>query len=166
MIPVIEETSCRVILILILFSGCVASVGAGDTEKTVDPCFMPEVFSECCSDNCRESVGTTICNLDSESLSIPVMLNKDAGIVLIDIRTNEEYMKYHIPGAVNYDYTDPFFIENLAQLNRTEPVIIYCRTGVKSGNTVPIMQELGFLCVFNMENGIEEWIRDGFPVIV
>lgn len=109
-IPVIHETSCFVILILILLSGCAASVGAGDTGKSVDPYTVSGVLPVYRSDNCRESVGTTICNPDSESLNAPIMQNEDTGIVIIDIRTPEEDVIYHIPGVGNYDYTDPFFL--------------------------------------------------------
>ncbi|AKG90678.1 Rhodanese-related sulfurtransferase [Geoglobus ahangari] len=85
--------------------------------------------------------------------------------VIIDIRTPQEYKAGHIPKAINIDYYSPTFKEELNKLDKSKTYLIYCRTGHRTGNTMPIMKELGFQKVYEIRGGITAWASKGYPVV-
>ena len=91
---------------------------------------------------------------------------KEADVVLLDVRTVEEFAEGHIEGAQQYDYyeTDSFK-SMLAGLDKTKTYLIYCRSGSRSGNAMRMMKEMGFSQVYNLDGGILAWRSAGLPVI-
>ncbi|HFA51381.1 MAG TPA: rhodanese-like domain-containing protein, partial [Bacteroidetes bacterium] len=45
-----------------------------------------------------------------------------------------------------------------------KPVLIYCRSGNRSGKAASAMQALGFKNIYNLDHGIKGWLADGLPV--
>ena len=82
---------------------------------------------------------------------------------LVDVRTPSEYANYHIPGAVNIDYKNDNFKEEFNKLDKKTPVLIYCRSGVRSGRARDILEKEGFK-VYNLDHGIKAWKAEGMPV--
>ena len=87
----------------------------------------------------------------------------EKGLVLLDIRTDGEIEAGHISGTESLDFYAPSFRDELAQLDREKAYLIYCRTGNRTGQTFRIMEELGFEKVYDMDGGITEWLRLGYP---
>jgi len=54
--------------------------------------------------------------------------------ILIDIRTPEEFAGGHLPGAINIDYYNPLFTQNLRQVASDKTVFIYCRSGNRTSD--------------------------------
>ncbi len=84
--------------------------------------------------------------------------------LVIDIRTPEEYSIGHLPGAINIDYQNSDFLENLSELDKKGNYAIYCRIGTRSADALLIMQEMGFENVVELSGGIEAWARGGHTV--
>ena len=84
--------------------------------------------------------------------------------ILLDVRTPEEYNEGHLSGAINIDYKADNFEAALGQLDKDKPYYIYCKSGVRSGNTVTKMQKMGFTQVYNMDGGVEAWKAEGLPL--
>lgn len=82
---------------------------------------------------------------------------------LVDVRTPSEYKDYHIPGAINIDYKNDNFKEEFNKLDKKTPVLIYCRSGVRSGRARDILEKEGFK-VYNLDHGIKAWRAEGMPV--
>lgn len=82
--------------------------------------------------------------------------------ILIDIRTPEEFADAHIAGAMNIDFYAPDFQQHIAQLDRTVPYAIYCRSGNRTGETLRMMRELGFTYVYDLAGGILAWETAGY----
>ena len=87
-------------------------------------------------------------------------------LVVLDVRTAEEFAAGHIDGAVQVDFYSPDFADQLAQLDPTVPYVVYCRSGNRSGQTLPIMESLGFASASDVEGGILAWQASGLPVVV
>lgn len=83
-------------------------------------------------------------------------INK-SGIQLIDVRTPEEFAEYHIEGAKNIDIFSEDFEEQIQQLDRNEPVYVYCRSGKRSNDAAQKMQKMGFQKIYDLQGGILEW---------
>ena len=56
------------------------------------------------------------------------------------------------------------FANRLADLDRSLPYFVYCRSGNRSGQTLDMMRDLGFEEVYNLEGGIIAWNEAGLPV--
>ena len=83
------------------------------------------------------------------------------GIQLIDVRTPEEFAEYHIEGAQNIDISSKNFEEQIQQLDKNEPVYVYCRSGKRSNDAAQKMQKMGFQKIFDLQGGILEWEKTG-----
>jgi rhodanese-related sulfurtransferase len=85
-------------------------------------------------------------------------------LVIIDVRTPEEFNQEHIQNASNIDFYSNNFKEELNKLDKTKTYVIHCRSGGRSSQTLDIMRELGFREVYNM-GGIIQWKEKGLPTI-
>lgn len=83
-----------------------------------------------------------------------VIANKD--VQLVDARTPEEFSEGHIPGAVNIDVKSENFDTQIAQLDSSRPVTVYCRSGRRSKLAAERMTNAG-LQVTELADGILSW---------
>lgn len=65
-------------------------------------------------------------------------------VQIVDIRTPEEYGEAHLKDAVNIDFYEPTFAQELDQLDKDREILVYCRSGNRTGQTVELLKELGF----------------------
>ncbi len=84
-------------------------------------------------------------------------------LVLIDVRTPEEFDEAHLDGALLIDFYSDDFVDTLAELDRNQRYVIYCRSGNRSGQTRDIMADLGFTDVVDIDGGIVAWQSEGLP---
>lgn len=85
--------------------------------------------------------------------------------VLIDIRTPEEFLSGYIEGAVNINYHDNDFIEQLDKLDKNKTYLIYCRTGRRSSDALNVMKRLKFNEVYRILGDIVRWKAEGLPIV-
>jgi rhodanese-related sulfurtransferase len=90
--------------------------------------------------------------------------NKD-NIVILDVRTPEEYEESHIKGSVNVDYKNENFREQIVKLDEGKKYYIYCRSGKRSANSRKIMNELGIKRVYDLQGGILAWKKQDYPLM-
>jgi rhodanese-related sulfurtransferase len=90
-------------------------------------------------------------------------LMKEKDVVILDVRTPEEYDKDgHIKGA-NLIPVQVFRYIYLPGL-RDKKVLVYCRSGNRSVVASKILEQMGVKKVFNLKGGILEWKSKKFPV--
>ncbi len=82
---------------------------------------------------------------------------------LIDVRTPEEFNEGHIKGAKNLDINQDGFEAKLNELNKEEPVLVYCLSGGRSGNAASMMRSKNFKTIYEMP-GILKWNAEGLPL--
>ena len=87
-----------------------------------------------------------------------------ARLVVLDVRTPDEFAEGHLPGAILVDFYEPDFPSRLQALDPGVPYLVYCRSGARSGRTEQLMGQLGFADVTDVEGGILAWIDAGLPV--
>jgi phage shock protein E len=93
--------------------------------------------------------------------AIERLLAPPDGMVLIDMRTPEEFDSGHLEGATLLDFYEPEFADKLAELDRQTPYLIYCRSGNRSGQALTLMEELGFTDVADIGGGVLAWQAEG-----
>ncbi len=89
---------------------------------------------------------------------------RSKNVLLLDVRTKEEYTSGHIEGSVNIDIRKSSFLEEIAALPKNKKCIVYCQSGGRAGAALDIMKKRGFEDVRNLKGGIMEWKEKGLPV--
>ena len=103
---------------------------------------------------------------DKASLVTPEELNqKKDEIVLIDVRTPQEYEQGHIENAVNINIAGESFQEEIGKLDKEEPVYVYCKVGGRSGKAAKMLKDMGFKEVYDLEGGIVNWEKSGMETV-
>lgn len=73
---------------------------------------------------------------------------KNPSTVLVDVRSPWEYEMDHIPGAKNIPLEEvPGKVEEFKSFN--SPLVLYCRSGNRSGMAVSILKQNGVAEVYN-----------------
>lgn len=86
---------------------------------------------------------------------------KQSDVQLVDVRTPEEYAEGSLPNAENIDFFDQEnFITSFDKFDRDEPIYIYCQSGNRSGKSIPILVEMGFKKIYDLEDGYKQWVED------
>lgn len=75
---------------------------------------------------------------------------------ILDTREQEEFAVSHIPHAKCVGYDD-FDIRSLANVSRTDTIVVYCSVGYRSERIGEKLQAAGFKHVFNLYGGIFNW---------
>lgn len=86
------------------------------------------------------------------------------GVVLLDVRTPEEFAEGHLEGAVNVDVSAPDFATRLADLDPEATYAVYCRSGNRSQTALDLMSQAGFGSAADLAGGIGAWADAGMPV--
>lgn len=85
-------------------------------------------------------------------------------LLILDIRTKEEYDGGHLKGAVNEDFFGPDFEKRLAKYDRKAPCLVHCASGGRSGKSLAILKKAGFVEVYHLDAGFQGWKSGGYPV--
>jgi rhodanese-related sulfurtransferase len=113
---------------------------------------------------CSSGSDTATIELVSPAQAAQVIDDDPAGLVVLDIRTPEEFNEARLANSINIDYYDADFAEQLDGLDKNDPYVMYCRSGNRSSDAVNTMKELGFVEVYEIDGGIVNWYDSGFPV--
>lgn len=83
--------------------------------------------------------------------------------VLLDIRSAEEFAVSRLPGArhVPPDTVVDFGERELAALDRSQPIVVYCAVGVRSAAAARDLRFLGFTQVKNLRGSLFQWANEG-----
>jgi phage shock protein E len=88
-----------------------------------------------------------------------------AQVVLVDVRTPEEYSEGHIANAQLINYQDSsFLVTVLAKIPKASHVYLYCHSGRRSAAARDKMTALGYDHVTHLTGGIKAWQEAGFTV--
>jgi len=105
-------------------------------------------------------------NVDVNTARDLVTQNKT--VIVLDVRTPEEYAIGHIEGALNINIAEADFSKRVSKLDRDKTYIIHCSANVKNGRSaksLEIMSSFGFDKLLNMEGGIIAWEQSGYPLV-
>ncbi len=90
------------------------------------------------------------------------MIKDKKDLQLIDVRTPSEYADGHLAKAKLIPLQE---IESrLSEIDKSKPILLYCRSGHRSGNALKILVGKGYTQAKHMEGGINAWQAAGLPV--
>lgn len=85
-------------------------------------------------------------------------------ICLIDVRELDEWQDLHIPRALHIPKDDLIALIQEKIPQRSQPIYLHCRGGVRSLHAANSLIELGYEDVYSVDGGIMEWAKAGYPV--
>lgn len=91
-------------------------------------------------------------------------MNDKKDEILLDVRTAGEYSEGHIKNAINIDWYSPDFQAEVAKLDKSKPVFLYCKSGGRSGQAAQVLKNMGFTEVYDLDGGITSWKNEGLPL--
>ena len=110
---------------------------------------------------------TTACgqaNYENTDVKGFAELVNDTNVVVLDVRTAEEFKDGHLEGAVNIDYKQGDFVEQaVVKLPKERTIAVYCRSGRRSAGAAELLAKEGYRVV-NMKGGIIAWQEAQMPV--
>jgi phage shock protein E len=87
------------------------------------------------------------------------------GVIILDVRTPEEFNAGHIANAININIADSDFSSEVSKLDKNATFAVYCRSANRSAVATNEMAELGFTDMYDMQGGIIDWEAAGGPVV-
>ncbi len=95
-------------------------------------------------------------NIDQKELQ--ELMSQDENALLLDVRTPAEWAGGIIPNAHKIDVMNTNgFLAQIANLDDTKNVYVYCRSGQRSQVACGLLEQSGFKNTFNLLGGIMAW---------
>jgi rhodanese-related sulfurtransferase len=93
------------------------------------------------------------------------MMQKEKNVIILDVRTPQEYQEGHISNAINIPVQ--ILGQQLDKLNnfKDKKILVYCRSGHRSAIASQILDRAGFKNVYNLKGGLFEWKASGLPLV-
>ena len=91
--------------------------------------------------------------------------NPDEALILLDVRTLEEYQSGHIKDAINVPHDQLIQNINLLDQYRDQPIVVFCRSGRRAQLVINALIENKFDQIVDLEGDILAWKTSGFPVV-
>lgn len=112
------------------------------------------LITGCGSDNKMSSNSINTISVD-EVKSLVDSFNDQENLVIIDVRTNEEYKEGHIKNSINIP------VDNIEKINyrKDTKIVLYCRSGNRSNQAALKLKSLGYENIYDM-GGINYWTYD------
>ena len=87
-------------------------------------------------------------------------------VLVLDVRTEEEFRSGHVPGAVNIPHNE--LASRLQDLGggKGSPVVVYCEMGGRAGKAASVLAEAGYTDVLHLAGDMSDWRAQGRPVEV
>jgi len=162
-----------VALIGLLFPQPAVAIASGSTRSTAEIAMMPdpETSPTNYSEDRRQAIKQFLTSqpdrhygiLSVEALKKALSADRSyplqQEVVLIDVRTPEEYTDGHIPTAANIPVE--VLVDHLQLIPRDKTVVVYCSSGYRAAMAVESLHLLGYDTVQGFAPGFKAWREAG-----
>ena len=134
---------------LFILGSCTSQANSGETTAQVAES----------SENGTDKAVKTINSLETKAL-----LEQEKTIVILDVRTPEEFAGGHLKNARLLNKNAPEFESEIKALDKNKTYLVYCAIGGRSGQAAQMMNELGFTQVYDATEGFNALKAAGLKV--
>ena len=96
------------------------------------------------------------------STQAKALLARDKKVVLLDVRTPEEYREAHLKGALLIPLGE--LEKRVREVPRDRPILVYCSVGARSVSAAGFLAAQGYREIYQMSDGLVGWYKNGFPM--
>ena len=120
-------------------------------------CIAAAIFNYSCNDRAISDIEVVTAEEMQE-------LSEIDDVQLIDVRSEEERKEGYIANSQNIDYNSPTFDQEIEKLDKSKPVIVYCKSGNRNAKCVEKMKDAGFVKIYDLDGGMAKWKFRGFDI--
>ena len=84
-------------------------------------------------------------------------------VLVLDVRSEEEFAKGHVPGAVHIPYDELESRVDEVKAREADRIVVYCERGGRAGKAEATLQDAGFENVYDLEGHMKAWRADRRP---
>jgi rhodanese-related sulfurtransferase len=125
-----------------------------------------------CSNGQEKTATTTATSITQGTISEVIdtksfhaKMDEAGAIQIIDVRTPAEFNSGHIENAKNINISDAQFEAQIAALDKSKTVLVYCAAGGRSARAANFIKSQGFPAVYDLKGGMGAWNKDGLPTV-
>ncbi|MBO5412950.1 MAG: rhodanese-like domain-containing protein [Clostridia bacterium] len=91
-------------------------------------------------------------NLTKEE--VKEMLKNHSNVILLDVRSHQEYEEGHLNGAINIPTYELYRKASKVLKDKNAIIIAYCTVGVRSKHAIEVLRKMGYKNLYHLEGGI------------
>jgi phage shock protein E len=101
---------------------------------------------------------------DISQSQLQTIMKNEQQVIVLDVRTVEEFEQGHIPNAVNIPHKE--LEARLAELSgaKNTQVVIYCRSGRRAKVAKQVLVKSGFNQLDHLSGDFNEWTSNNLPI--
>jgi adenylyltransferase/sulfurtransferase len=123
-------------------------------HPTVTELIDYEAFCGVVSEEAQEAAaGSTITAAELKDL-----IDADKPMFLVDVREPAEWEIVRIPGATLIPKDEILRGDALSRLPQDKQIVMYCKTGVRSAETLAAVKRAGFSDAVHVQGGVSAWV--------
>jgi phage shock protein E len=134
-------------LLLLALIGSLALAGCSAKDKSSDSA-------------ATETATVSVPSVDAATFQSKII---ERGVVVLDVRTADEFKQNHIIDARNIDVESADFDSQISKLDKKVTYALYCQSGRRSAIAYTKMKEAGFINLYNLDGGMNAWVAAGLP---
>jgi phage shock protein E len=108
------------------------------------------------------TVVTVVTNVQTQ---VAAKLVAEGKVIVLDVRTPEEFSEGHIAGATNINFMAKDFATRIATLDTNKVYLVHCASGGRSRRCLPQLKQLGLKQIYHLDGGFSAWEEAGKPVV-
>ena len=115
------------------------------------------VFSYSCMNNTESKIQVVTAEEMQE-------LSEINDVQLVDFNSPETQEETLIESPQSIDYLSPNFEEEIIKMDKSKPVIVYCKSSNVNIKCVEKMEDAGFIKIYDVDDSIAKWIFKGADI--
>jgi molybdopterin/thiamine biosynthesis adenylyltransferase/rhodanese-related sulfurtransferase len=126
------------------------------TAEPVNELIDYDAFCGVVSDEAAQAAaGSTITPIELKE-----KIDRGDPLIIVDVREPHEYEIVKIPGSVLIPKDRILSGEALAELPQDRPIVLHCKTGIRSAEALAALHKAGFANAVHVGSGVNGWARD------
>ncbi len=103
---------------------------------------------------------------DISQAELQLLMSDDSQVILLDVRTKEEFEKAHIAKAINISHDElELRVDELLKLKNRQ-IIIYCRSGRRAEVARKFLLKNGFTKLDHLSGDFNAWTASELPMVI
>ena len=116
--------------------------------------FLAVMLLTACGQDKENDQGAVYVNITAEEAK--QLMDSEEGYIILDVRTQEEYDRGHIPGAIVISHEEIAEKAEDVLTDKDQLILVYCRSGRRSKLAAEALVELGYTNIKEF-GGIIDW---------
>lgn len=117
------------------------------------------------TEDSTKGTATSLEVIDVDAAEADKLITGEPELVILDVRTPEEFKDGHLKNAVNIDFKNENFETEIEKLDPDKTYLIHCRSGNRSGQSLPVFEKLNFTKLYHLTPGYNGWVEAGNEVV-